>query len=369
MTPAEKLLAVSLSTALSVKQLHLFRESGRDLTELLEMDGNAIKRLGLLKRSRDFEGGKKLIDLAQQVIERCEELSITWVDFYDKKYPSSLRQLFDAPLIIYCRGTVLPFDEIFMKCVAIVGTRKSDDFINEYTKRFALQIGAEGLHVVSGLAEGIDTFAHRGALEANVPTISVLAGGVNHIYPYGNRDLYQLIIDEGGVILSEHPPDTRPYAYFFPQRNRIIAALSSCVFLPQAPQKSGAMITVTHALEQGKIIYAFTPPTGSSDRFGGNLELQNSGAIMIKEAKDFLKDFLLIEEKKPLDVDDEQEVIKEGSLDDEEAIINFLRRFPRTTEEIAAAMGLDVDTVIPLIMEMRLRGLIKELPGNRFFVL
>lgn len=372
MTPAEKVLAISLSSALSLKQLHLFREYGKDLSDVLQMDVDMVRRLGLLKRSRDFEGEKTLTDLARQVIKRCEELSITWIDFNDKRYPSSLRQLFDAPLVLYCRGTVLPFDEMFPRCVAIVGTRKSDDFINQYTKSFALQIGEEGLHVVSGLAEGVDTFAHRGALEAGVPTISVLAGGVNHIYPYGNRDLYQLIIDEGGVILSEHPPDVKPHAYFFPMRNRIIAGLSSCVFLPQAPQKSGAMITVGHALEQGKSIYAFTPPTQSSDRFGGNIDLQNSGAIMVKEAKDFLKDFLLIEEKNPpnfdVELDDEQEMTEDGSLRDEEEIINFLRRFPRTTEEIAAAMGLDVGTVVPLIMELRLRGLVKELPGNRFFV-
>jgi DNA processing protein len=213
----------------------------------------------------------------------------------EKAYPPLLREIFDPPAMLFYRGA-LPDPE--KPLVAVVGTRKPSPA--GATRAFALsrELGAEGISVVSGLALGIDSMAHRGNIEGRAATVAVLGSGVDEVYPSSNRDLARRILETGGLILSEYPPGTRPAKWHFPARNRIISALARGTVIVEAPEKSGALITADFALQQGRDLWVDRAGVASSQG-GGIARLAEEGAGIISSAADILAEWAMKSKNRP----------------------------------------------------------------------
>ena len=258
----------------------LFVQSKKDIEKIL---GHSIKNFWDICEIRDRAG---------RIDTTCRMRSINWVSSASPDYPPLLRESYDPPPVIYYRG-ILPNPE--KSLLGIVGTRKPSQQAAEQIYKIAGNIGRAGISVVSGLAIGIDAMAHRGNLIGNAPGYAVLGSGVDEIYPASNKALAGRILDSGGALISEYPPGTSPAKWTFRARNRIIAALSRSVLIAEAPLKSGALITASFALEQGKDIWVAS--CGVQDENAGSLmfdkkgtsKLASDGAEIIYSACDILE--------------------------------------------------------------------------------
>jgi DNA processing protein len=222
---------------------------------------------------------------ADRIDTVCKMRSIKWVSWTNSCYPPLLREIYDPPTIIFYRGN-LPNPE--KSLLGMVGTRRPSPEGAAQAYKLAYGTGLYGISVVSGLALGIDTMSHRGNLAATVPGYAVLGSGIDEIYPSTNRSVAKKILDLGGAIISEYPPGIRPGKWTFPARNRIISGLSRSVLIVEAPEKSGALITASFALEQGKDLW--TSSTGIQENAAfdkrGTIKLAQDGAEIITTESD-----------------------------------------------------------------------------------
>lgn len=193
----------------------------------------------------------------KQNLEKYEEYmlqnNITMITIKDKKYPQNLRNIYDPPVVLYVKGNKSILNE---PSIAIIGSRICSNYGKNVSKEFAYNLSKYNINIISGLARGIDTYAHIGTIEAKGKTIAILGSGLDIVYPTENIKLYNKIIQTGGAIVTEYIVGTKPEKLNFPERNRIISGLSNGILVVEASNKSGTAITVDFALEQGKDIYA-----------------------------------------------------------------------------------------------------------------
>lgn len=185
--------------------------------------------------------------------EYMQKHKIKMITILDKKYPKKLRNIYDPPVVLYVKGNASIIDNL---SIAIIGSRICSNYGKEVAKQFAYNLSKYNINIISGLAKGIDTYAHSGAIQAKEITIAVMGNGLDIIYPEENRKIYDDIIKNNGAIISEYIIGTKPEKLNFPARNRIVSGLSEGILVVEANKKSGAFITVDFALEQGKNIYA-----------------------------------------------------------------------------------------------------------------
>jgi DNA processing protein len=245
----------------------------------------------------EFICGRRLRRLPEKPAELAEKAAgaaaaaaarnIRLVGYHDPAYPPQLREIFDPPFLLFCRG-VLPLWDF--TALAIVGTRYPSGGGRKAAWGLAREAAENGIVVVSGLARGVDGEAHRGCLEAGGRTIAVLGNGADGIFPPSHKGLASRILDSGGLIMSEYPPGAGVRKYFFPARNRIISGLSRAVLVAEAPAKSGALITADYALQQGRDLYVHEKGTfGASGE--GCRALAASGAIVVGGMTAILSDW------------------------------------------------------------------------------
>lgn len=224
---------------------------------------------------------------AQKICSDCEKQGISILTWQEKAYPGKLRSIAEPPLVLYYKGKLPCLEE--EATVGVVGTRRSSAYGKKMSARFGGQIAQCGGIVVSGMADGVDGYAVRAALDAGGTAIGVLGHGVERVYPAAARQLFK-DVEAKGCLISEYPPGTQPSAWTFPQRNRIISGLSDCVLVVEAPEKSGALITARYAREQGKSLYAvpcqLDSPTGA-----GCCQLLRSGAFAAVDGWQLLEPF------------------------------------------------------------------------------
>ena len=185
--------------------------------------------------------------------EYMQKHKIKMITILDEKYPKKLRNIYDPPVVLYVKGNASIIDNL---SIAIIGSRICSNYGKEVAKQFAYNLSKHNINILSGLARGIDTYAHIGAIQAKEITIAVMGNGLDIIYPEENRKIYDDIIKNNGAIISEYIVGTKPEKLNFPARNRIVSGLSEGILVVEANKKSGAFITVDFALEQGKNIYA-----------------------------------------------------------------------------------------------------------------
>ena len=205
-----------------------------------------------------------------------------------KEYPEKLNNIYASPAKLYLVGDELVLNK---PSIAIIGCRDASNYGKRVAFNFAYELAKEGFTIVSGLARGIDTYAHLGAVKANGKTIAVLGSGLKHIYPAENKELCSEIIKKGGAIITEYEPYTRPLPMNFPPRNRIISGLSNGVLVIEAKQKSGTLITVDHALEQGKDVFVIPGNITNINSYGTN-ELIKQGAKLVTNIQEIIEEII-----------------------------------------------------------------------------
>lgn len=274
----------------------------------------------------------------------------------DETYPALLREVPAPPPVVYYRGQIAATDTT---AVAIVGTRRMTRYGQDMARSIAWDLAKAGVTIVSGLALGIDGIAHRAALEAGGRTIAVLGSGIDVIYPSRHRDLARKI-EAQGAVLTEHPPGTQPDRFNFPPRNRIISGLSRGVVVIEAPERSGALITVDFAAEQGRDAFAVPGPVMAPSS-AGCLRILREGATLVRSADDILEDLHL----RPVDY--VHETASSPALsDDERRLLSVLTSQPQHMDDIAAKVGKSVSEVSGELMMLELQGSVRNI-GSGYY--
>ena len=315
-------------------------------------------QIGIPKKYRgQFLQMKKTI-VPQELEEEYYRSGINVLTRLDENYPDSLLQISDVPCILYYCGDISLLQQ---NALAVVGSRRATTYGLKQARLMAGELSQNGLVIVSGMARGIDAAAHRGALEKNGGTIAVLGSGLDRPYPRENIKLFQEI-SEKGLVISEYPLDTEPVGYNFPIRNRIISGLSQGVFVVEARARSGSLITCDLALEQGKEVFALPGPVTSPNSIGP-LRLIQYGAKLVIYPQDILEE--LGYEYQATIFHKQKEIIKEIGEKDK-AVYNLISWEPVNIEFILEKNIQNQEEVLRVLLELELKGLIKQLPGKYY---
>ncbi|HHZ19870.1 MAG TPA: DNA-protecting protein DprA [Firmicutes bacterium] len=291
--------------------------------------------------------------LMQQL--RAEEISvITW---QDEDYPANLQRIDNPPPVLYYRGRWSPQD---VNAVAVVGSRNPTPTGAYIAEELALALGQQGITVVSGLARGIDTAAHWGAVRGGGRTIAVLGSGLDELYPPENRSLGEEI-QKNGLLISEFPLGTKPVAGNFPSRNRIISGLSLGVLVVEAAKDSGSLITANLALEQGREVFAVPGPIYSMVSKGANRLIQQ-GAHLVQDVGDILNALQLTK----ITAEQLAAVRREQLAPAEERILAVLGEGPRHIDLVIRDSGLPASEVASTLVTLELKGLIRSGAGRTY---
>jgi len=294
--------------------------------------------------------------LYQKAQSELATMQVRIVSFRDDEYPPLLKEIHDPPALLYVRGQ-LPSENSF----AIVGSRRASAQATEVAKRLAAHLAQQGIGIISGLARGIDTAAHTGALNQPGSTFAVLGCGIDQIYPPENRKLFTEIAELGGII-SEYAPGTAPLAGHFPGRNRIISGLSRGVLIVEAAEKSGSLITADFALEQGREVFAL--PGAVVRQNQGSNRLLKEGAHIVTEPADILH-VLWPGQQTPKEQKTEYQLLEQMG-EEERKVYQLLDEIGVHADELQQKSGLTPQNLSATLLHLELRGCISRLPGQLY---
>ncbi len=317
------------------------QEFKNDISNILTMDE-------VNKLVEDFDELK-----LNTYISNLNSANISVVTILSSSYSKLLKEIDTPPLVLYAKGDISLLNST---CVAVVGTRRASRYGKEVTEKFSYNMASAGVTIVSGLADGVDTFAHDSCVKAKGKTIAVLGSGVNQIYPATNTNLSNKILENGGLIISEYKPNEKPQTYYFPVRNRIIAGLSKAVLITEAPEKSGSMHTKNYALDYGREVFAVPGRINDIYSTGCNKIIKNCQSAIALDPNDVLN-FLgtkFVESKTN---------VVQYSLTDK-LILDIIDVNEVHYEEILAKSGMDNKELNTTLIRLELKKLIKKLPGN-----
>ena len=365
--------------------------------DFLSVEGLSVEEMNSLLN--------KDLTQAEEILNQCIDKDIHICTYSDREYPHRLKHIFDPPMVLYYKGN-LP-DMNHAPVLAAVGTRRASAYGMQVARRMGYQIVSCGGILVSGMAKGNDAMAMEGALLAGGTVLGVLGCGVDVIYPVANRSLFA-DVERCGCLISEFPPETPPYRWNFPRRNRIMSGLSNGTVVIEAPEGSGALITAREALEQGRDVYA-VPGTADMSGFAGSNALLREGATLVRDGWDVVGEYQHLypnavhpmtvqmpaevcavtpekvaqkpilpkakptfdkkKEKKPIDKTDNQpysDVIERlNRLPENQRQIAELLTHERLVDEIIEETGLPASKVSATLTLMEIKGVIRRLPGNR----
>lgn len=291
-------------------------------------------------------------------MEKLDRYGVKALTFHDAEYPSRLKEIYDYPPILYVRGSLLSEDEW---CLAVVGTRRATVYGRQVTEEIVTDLARNKITIVSGLARGIDSIAHRSALEAGGRTLAVFACGLDIVYPSENAELARRIIQQGALI-SEYPLGTKPRAENFPRRNRIMSGISLGVLIAEAGKVSGAMITAQMALEQNREVFA-VPGSILSPASDGTNHLIQEGAKLVSNYNDILEELNLTAVAHQMEI---REIVP--ASDTESLLLKQLGAEPTHIDEICHSTRLPISALSSTLAMMELKGLVKQV-GNMNYVL
>ncbi len=279
-------IALSLIPNIGARRSRLLLEAVADPTDVFRMkprDLLSIPGIGKTVASGilSFTGWREV----DRVLDSAERTGASLIPHDSDRYPSRLKEIYDAPLLLWLKGDPAVLHE---PGIAVVGTRMPSAYGTGMAERFTEELVAAGCVIISGLAYGIDTYAHRRCVKAGGRTIAVLGSGIDRIYPRSNSGLTEDIVDSGGVVLSEFPPGTKPDYMNFPVRNRVVAGLSVGVLVIETGLTGGSMITARLALDQGREVFAIPHPLTSDKGGGGHRLIREGGAKLVETVSDVL---------------------------------------------------------------------------------
>lgn len=387
MTELEALLALNMLPKIGpVRARRLMAKFG-GAAAVLKTPPDALRRVEGVgpETARLIHEWEDHVDLSGE-LRRINELGLDVVTEEREEYPRALRELHDAPLVLYARGKLLPRDRL---AIGVVGSRRATSYGLSAAKKLSFQLALAGVTVLSGLARGIDTAAHEGAVAAKGRTVAVLGSGLGRLYPPENAALAERIADGHGAVISEFPILTEPDKQTFPQRNRIVSGWSQGVLVVEAPAWSGALITAHNAADQGRAVYAVPGPIDRPTSLGCNKLIQN-GARLVMDAQDVLDELNLLipdagevlkrdaedlfgwkggeanGEKAPAPAGDGPERIPPALSPEELALWKALGNEERHIDELIQASGLSASEAFSNLMRLELKKLVRQLPGRIF---
>lgn len=380
-----------LLTGLTVSQKRALLEYFHDPEQLYRATESAYRTAVQLPEEGYTALSDKELKNARALAAECSQKRIGIVTIGDSGYPARLRQIPDAPLVLYYRGR-LPNWEAY-PAIGIVGTRKASGYGLQIAEKMGAQIAACGGMVVSGAADGIDSAAMKQALLQGGPVVGVLGFGADVVYPASSRKLFAQL-EEKGCLISEYPPGTPGYKWNFPQRNRLISGISHGVLVVEAPERSGALITARHAMEQGREVFV-VPGNINSDTSAGSNNLLREGATAVFEGYDILREYVFrfpgqirkaepkeiphipekVEDvptkpaKKPIDNREvtQYSVLNSGAgtlTEEEKTLLSHLTPKIEGVDEVIARSGMETAKALSILTKLSLKGMVKHHPGK-----
>lgn len=332
------------------------------LQDLFSMDRQEIYKLkGLRERVVEKIIKNRNKEYIYKLFNQLEKNNIHTITIFDKDYPESLEHIYNPPKVIFKKGTIVEEDKL---AIGIVGSRESTQYGQWATEKFVKELVDLDVTIISGLAIGIDSIAHKTAIEFGGRTIAVLGNGLDIVYPKRNQALYESIPNTGAMI-TEYPLGTPPMAYNFPQRNRLISGLALGIIVIEAKEKSGSLITAYHALEQGKEVFALPGNINSIFSKGTN-KLIKEGAKILMDIDDIVEEVYELQQKIKNKKKREVDYSALSSLEID--ILKLIEEGPIHGDLIAARTGIDMATINGILTILELKGLIKELPGRNFVI-
>ncbi|MGB2598997.1 MAG: DNA-processing protein DprA [Candidatus Omnitrophota bacterium] len=316
-------------------------------------EGRLAEEAEPVKSSREF----------LEELEYMEKEGIQPVCFTETRYSETLKNIYDPPPVLFCKGSLRPED---VNAVAIVGSRRCSEYGLRTAEKLAFDLAQRGVTIVSGMAKGIDTAAHRGALNAKGRTIAVMGSGFRHVYPRTAERLVPLII-KNGAVLTEHPSRMLPARANFPRRNRIISGMVKGVVVVEAARKSGATITVNYALEQGREVFAVPGRIDSLTSSGSNKLIQD-GAKLITNADDILEELDMNKGAEPVLRAERKETKEEQALTvEEEGVLAAVDGAgPVHIDQILDCTGIGYGRLTEVLLKLEIKGLVKKHAGSRY---
>ena len=331
----------------------VFRASHAELSRVYPITGRTARRI---KEFNDWDRVDRELSLA-------DRHGVSIITAHDGSYPKNLRTIYDYPPLLYVRGSLSP-DDILL---AVVGSRLASTYGKFITERLCRDLALQGITIVSGMARGIDSAAHRGALAGRGRTIAVLGSGIDVIYPPENGKLYERIAAQGAVI-TEFPFATEPSGPNFPARNRIISGMSLGVVVAEATERSGSLITARCALDQGREVFAIP---GSIDSPGsrGTHALIREGAKLCEDIADIVEEILpQIDVAPPMKEGraDEPETAGDPLTASESDLLDKIGSTPVHVDTLIAMTGSKTGDLLNILLTLELKGYIEQLPGKLF---
>lgn len=342
----------TLSYAKKKKLVDIFKD--RDIkSSFLYQEG-----LEEILTEEDFSKMSRCLDELEfsKILYEFSSDDIEFVTIFDKRYPGQLKKIENPPLCLYCKGNMQLLNT---SCFSIVGSRKPTEYGVVTTKEYAKELSQAGLTIVSGMAVGVDTFAHETVLENHGATIAVLAGGLYHVYPASNHALFnKLVVDN--LVITESSPCTQPSAYLFPIRNRIIAGLSMATLVTEAAEKSGSLTTCNYAYNFKRKVFAVPGRINAPYSKGCNKLILKGEAKITLSAEDVLANFNIKPQKKKspaIQLDIKHQIV-----------IDYIQFEKKTFQEIADYTKLSVGELNSILLELELDGLVYKLANNSYIM-
>lgn len=320
--------------------------------ELCGIPGIGVKRA---KGIKEYSGWEKI----ESDIKKLDSKGIRIVTLNDKDYPETLKNMEDAPLVLYIKGTIQKEDKY---AVAIVGSRRPTPYGRFVAEKFSSELSSMGFTIVSGMARGIDGLAHTTAIKSGGRSIAVLGSGIDVPYPPENKVLMEKVA-ASGYVMSEFPLGTPPDRENFPKRNRLISGLSLGVLVVEATADSGSLITAGYAVEQGKEVFAI-PGNINSPNSAGTNELIKKGAKLVQNVEDVieelapvLKGFMRAKERAKVELSDE-----------EKRLCDIMTPEPKHVDAISRESHLPSSKVLGILLSLELKGVVKQTEGKKFYL-
>lgn len=354
----------------TVERLRLVRTEGvgpityRRLLERYRSPAEALEALPALARAGGRAAPLRIarIEDAERELTQLERIGARLLFLGDPAYPALLAETEAAPPVLAVRGDVAVLS---LRCVALVGARNASTNGKHMAELLAHDLAAHGLVVVSGMARGIDTAAHTGALRSG-QTVAAIAGGVDVVYPAENAALQERVTENGAVV-AEAPFGTAPQARHFPRRNRVIAGLSQAVIVVEAAPRSGSLITARFAAEMGRELFA-VPGSPLDPRCRGSNDLLRTGAHLVESASDVLAVLPARQSSRPAQVSEPSAPFEGVSVDPDRArrlVLENLSPDPTEVDDLVRRCQLSASAAVAALLELELGGRVEMLPGNK----
>lgn len=382
---ARLLLTLSLIPGLGARRINRLLEQIDRPEKVLELPYEKLRSIhGIGPRTAGAIVSWRNRVSVETVLRRTRQIGARILTIDSRGYPPLLRTIHDPPCLLWVKGAV---EALSQHHIAVIGTRSMSRYGKQTATAFSASLATHGLGVVSGLAMGIDTEAHRAVLEAGGTTVAVLGSGMDHIYPAFNRGLARDMAERGGAVISEYPPGTKPEAGNFPVRNRVVSGLSLGVLVVETRERGGSMITAATALEQNREVFVIPHALNQVSGEGGNKLIREGGGKLVQSVEDIFHELPV--QPAPLNtcnrietqqrqaesgpgesrVQPQQAATPSGLSEAGKAICSFLRQQPGSLETIACHTGFSPSGLMSELVELECRGCIRQRPDRSYELL